>query len=664
MFLKILFVSIVLLLSSASYSQPLRHTLGSDVIVIDSNNSKEAGSAIITISAAEVKTLSGSQLLSLGASVISPSLDIRSYGSLGGIALATYRGLPAEFVTVEYNGIKLVNTQHSLNDLALIDINLLNTISLSSAPANLGAGDNGFGMIRLDGLEYSNSTGYFTVGSNLTSYNDKLRIAEHNTFLKLAQRISQSLNITAGVSISGADGKYPFTQQIHENTTATVLRENNSAQLANVSLDLNYTPANEITIKTFTLYSKADRGIPGANTVSYRGTSSPDANQFDEQYIVGLSLDHHPLEYFSYTFKSSFQSLFETYTNPQTAIFDRYTNHNYTLDWESKTHFWKYFDFYGTASFHRYTLISNENIIGSADSLISRNVYRSNLGLGYRLDYFSATAFLKTELYTGNDEPQILPQINVQQQFFIPDHRIVLGAAYSKMYHAPTFNELYWKVGGNKNLLPEEGDAFEVSGNITREKAWYIKAVGFYNLLKNQIIWLPGASGIFTPTNLRSVRSYGLELTFEGAANQGGDIEFHLRGGLSLESAENISTGSPDSTHEIPYSTQRRWNLSLTTPIVNIGEFVAAFLYRSHRYTTIANTDKLPEVGLLNVSYTSVPINIYDQFKATFSFSINNLFDKQYEEIKSYPLPGRVFRLGLEFTVRSPYREEGPFMVD
>ncbi len=657
MFLRILFVSVFLFLSSASYSQPLRHTHGSDVIVIDSNKINSSGSVITTVSAAEVKTLTGSQLLSVGASVISPSLDIRSYGSLGGIALATYRGLPAEFVTVEYNGIKLVNTQHSLSDLALIDINLLNTISLTGAAANQGAGDNGFGMIRLDGLEYSNNTGYFTVGSNLTSYNDQLRVAEHNSYLKLSQSISRSLDITAGVSLSGADGKYPFTQQINENTTATVLRENNSAQLANVSLDLNYTPAEEISIKTFTLYSKADRGIPGANTVSYRGTSSPDANQFDEQYIVGLSLDHHPLEYFSYTFKSSFQSLFETYTNPQTAIFDRYTNHNFTLDWESKTHFWQYFDFYGTASFHRYTLVSNENIIGSVDSLISRNVYRSNLGLGYRFDDFSATAYLKTELYTGNDEPQILPQISVQQQFFIPDHRIILGAAYSKIYHAPTFNELYWKVGGNRNLLPEAGDAFEVSGNIARENAWSVKAVGFYNLLKNQIIWLPSANGIFSPTNLRSVRTYGMELTVEAALHQGKDIEFHLRGGVSLESAENISTGSPDSTHEIPYSTRRRWNLSLTTPIVNFGAFTAAFLYRGHRYTTIANIDKLPEVGLLNVSYTSVPVNIYDQFNGTLSFSINNLFNKQYEEIKSYPLPGRVFRLGLEFTVRSLYRE-------
>ncbi len=654
MFLRTLFISVVLLFCSVSYSQSLRHTLGSDVIVIDSNNINDSAS-LNRVSTSEIKTLTGSQLLSSGAALISPSLDIRSYGSLGGIALATFRGLPAEFVSVEYNGIKLVNTQHSLSDLALIDINLLNTISLNSAPANSGAADNGFGIVRLEGLAFNDRVEYITIGSCITSYNDRFRVAEHNSYLKLVQKISEVFSVSGGISFSGADGKYPFTQVIDKNTSVSILRENNNAQLANVSIDLNYTPASEIALRTFMFYTKADRGIPGANTVSYRGTSSPDATQFDEQYLIGISLDHRPLEYFSYVFKTSFQSLFETYTNPQTKIFDRYTNHNYTLDWESKTHFWEYFDFYGTASFHRYTLISNENIIGNPDSLILRNVYRSNLGLGYQLNNFSVLGYLKTELYTGNDDPQLLPQITLQQLFFpTPEFHIALTTSYTKIYHAPTFNELYWKVGGNQNLLPEEGDAFEISAEAVPEYYSHfnpmlsIKATGFYNALRNQIIWTPGANAIFSPINLLAVRTFGLEMSTELILNKNENIEWRLRGGLTLERTENTNQQSLDYGHELPYSTPRRWNVGLSSRILDIGNLTASLLYRAHRYTNLSNIEQLPEVVLVNVDYTSAPISFFQQCKATISLSINNLFDKQYEEIKSFPLPGRMFRLGVE----------------
>src|SRR5205807_8505475 len=166
--------------------------------------------------------------------------------------------------------------------------------------------------------------------------------------------------------------------------------------------------------------------------------------------------------YFSYSFNFAYQSQYETYTNPPFGIADHYLNRIYSFVWKSRLEINHAAELYGGVDYSKNLLFSNENALNNSDTIISRESYAAYLAAKYRfLDNFDATVSLRTELQSDLNAPETLPGISLHYEE--PHSGLILQASWGKIYHAPTFNELYWKAAGNPNLLPEHGTSTEGS---------------------------------------------------------------------------------------------------------------------------------------------------------------------------------------------------------
>jgi iron complex outermembrane receptor protein len=118
---------------------------------------------------------------------------------------------------------------------------------------------------------------------------------------------------------------------------------------------------------------------------------------------------------------------------------------------------------------------------------------------------------------------------------------------------------MYWQPGGNPDLLPEEGYSAEITAIYTAggEKLSATTSLsGYYSRIYDWILWLPGFKGYWEPSNLKEVRSYGLEyqITMLATLRQ---TQFRLHGNLAV--TQTLNYGEPfaygDNSHgkQLPF---------------------------------------------------------------------------------------------------------------
>ncbi|GAB3635624.1 TonB-dependent receptor plug domain-containing protein [Hymenobacter arcticus] len=92
---------------------------------------------------------------------------------------------------------------------------------------------------------------------------------------------------------------------------------------------------------------------------------------------------------------------------------------------------------------------------------------------------------------------------------------LTLKASASRSYRAPTLNERYWRPGGNPDLRPETGWGYEAGAQLRyplgSRASLLFEATAFHQLVDDWVQWIPNNQGIWSPNNLRQVRSQGLE---------------------------------------------------------------------------------------------------------------------------------------------------------
>ena len=108
---------------------------------------------------------------------------------------------------------------------------------------------------------------------------------------------------------------------------------------------------------------------------------------------------------------------------------------------------------------------------------------------------------------TNNYESPILyafgSKINVSKYY-------ILKLNASKNFRIPSFNDLYWNVLGNKNLLPESSVSYEVGQELNLKK-FKFSVTSYFTKTNNLIQWTPN-NNVWTPKNISNTRNYGLEV--------------------------------------------------------------------------------------------------------------------------------------------------------
>ncbi len=603
---------------------------------------------VLNVDLRETEQIAASSSLSQVLPLLHSSFDVRSYGTLGGISLPTFRGLPSEYINVYRNGIRLTNAQHSLTDLERYTSRASSKVSIlsSTESAAYTSGVAGASVL-IESMPALNDRIY-TAGVALQSY--EMRALNDKEYYL---RVQESLG-AFGVNFSGsyrtADGAFPFYQRT---TRSTIERENNDAYLAMMEIEPTYEISEDSRIRGLATYSQAERGVPGANTVDFRGASNPNTRQYDEDWLTGLFYQSKVSDDFYHEASASYQSQYETYRDHVRNIDDAYKNRIAAVAYRASIFSASALSFFGDLGYERDMLTSNQH--EAAGDVFRDQYYLSTAAKYLFSEDLGVSGSLRIENVSDFDELQLLPAASLSYTY----DELTLSASFGTFYHAPTFNQLYWRLGGDSTLQPEKGESYEVRASypwrLGANSSLTAHIAGFFTDIRDQIIWTLGSGGYSIPVQMQRVQTRGVEVDIRFAHNfESGDAA-SLRLASTFLDKVNLVESSHYYGKELPYSAPIRLHGILSYEWKEALTLTSIFWHRAQRYSDFANnpSGKLPSVTSIDFHLRMAPVQ-FSGIALVPQISLINATNAQYEDVLSYPLPGRIFKLSVDFTYE-PY---------
>lgn len=640
---------------TAQERDSLRTTRAEDITVTDEREKTEyviPSLPVLSESAPRLVRQSGSTRASDFIRLLSPSLALRTYGTLGGITLSGYRGLPPEYTVVFRDGIRLTNEQNSLTDLGrLTAVSLERVELLPPTSAILLGGDAIAASVNLITLKPQRSS--LSVGSSIATHDQGESFAERQYTASATYQVNDAFGMSAAVDHQFSKGDFVYRDRFNG---SEVRRANNDASLTEAAVTGSW-HSESTTVDLVTNYVRAFRGAPGATVIENVGASSLTARQNDED-VFALARMHTSLSD-DWTIEPAIaaQSQYEEYKNPDLDIEGRYRNQIYFA--ETKVHgpLVGGLDLYTGLQLQQNRLLSNQNSASVArDSGSLGDTAASRLRAGYYaaldlklLNELKLVASARTEYISDLNSLELLPQAFLK--YDLPQG-LAVSVGYGKSYHAPTFNQLYWKTLGNTDLRSERGSNLEASLEwlFTPEHTFssITRITGFQAEVRDQILWLPQQNGQYRPVNVQNARTRGVELRFVSGFKISDEWRTDLDLAYTYIDASNRTAGLEDK--RLPYTAETQSLVRWETSWQSAGSLTLVAHYRGKRFSDVSNTklSALPPVSTIDLSIQSNSLPLSNAIGAQFRLAVTNLADTYYFEVPNYPLPGRVIRLGLD----------------
>lgn len=230
----------------------------------------------------------------------------------------------------------------------------------------------------------------------------------------------------------------------------------------------------------------------------------------------------------------------------------------------------------------------------------------------------------------------------------------IIKATVLRNRQIPGLNDLYWVPGGNPDLRPEEGFGGELtwegipfkSGNWTMNGSFTF----FHQIVNRKITWLPDSTSVWSAGNIGKVKMNGAEMMLNISMVSGRNlIEIMLK--AQYTNAERVTGDDQTNGFKLVYIPCMVASsvLRVATPYFLVS---AETSITGKRFTNAANTSYLPAYSLTDIRVASgmlplrfITINVFGV--------VSNVFDKQYQAIAWYPMPGRTFSVGLSLKFES-----------
>ena len=530
---------------------------------------------------------------------------------LGMVSSPSFRGTTAQQTAVIWNGIN-INSQ--LNGLT--DFNTINSSNFNSISIRAGGGSSIYGSSAIGGSIHLNNQIDF---QNLFSNQLQLRYGSFNTtnLNYIVNAATKKISTQFSIARNHSDNDYKYLD--------TELKNENGA-FANTSaaLNLGYRINSNSSLKFYSHFFDGERHFSGT-------LAAPSKSKYDDVTTRNL------LE-FSTSYKKTISTVRLAFLTESYRYFEDKDQSEYSFG-KSETALFKYdlgykitpkisgnvvLDYNQTKGFGS-DLSGNSRQIGSAVVLMrhqvsSRFLYEFNL---------------RKEITTSYDSP-ILYSIGTQ---LFPFKKYTIKFNFSKNFRIPTFNDLYWIQGGNKNLRPESANQFDVIQELKLKKV-QLSVTGFYNKIIDLINWRPNDTGLWQPINTNKVQTYGVEL---GMNSDLKIAENHL---VKINATYGYTVSENQLTKKqliyVPYhkfTSNLAYNYQKTTFFVNC-------LFNGAVFTSLDNSYRLKEYTVVNSGLE------YQFFKwAELGFQVNNLFNEKYQVVAQRPFPGRNYTVTVNFNL-------------
>jgi iron complex outermembrane receptor protein len=271
-------------------------------------------------------------------------------------------------------------------------------------------------------------------------------------------------------------------------------------------------------------------------------------------------------------------------------------------------------------------------------------------------DRFKVNLLLRADLVDAAVVP-LMPLVGFNYKLLKNEEFFVRGS-FSRNYHMPTLNDLYWFPGGNQDLIPEE--SLEIEGGLNYLKpfgeSFYFGTdlSGYASRINNWIQWIPSDKGYWSPQNINEVFARGFELS-ANLSGTSGLFTFKLFAEYAFTKTTNESKTAQEAGNagqQLVYIPEQTANGFLYG---SVRGFYATFnlLYTGKR-NTVMNEDGsaqgvLPAYWMSDLSFGK---NLaFRKNKLDIRFKINNLFDVSYQAVRLRAMPGRNFELFIKYNL-------------
>ena len=592
------------------------------------------------------QTISREQLTNIPSNSVADALkymsgvQIKDYGGLGGQKTINVRSLGSQHVGVYLDGVRITNVQNGTVDLGKYSLTTLESISLFNA----------------------NKTEYLMMASEYASASTvylKTHRPDSTSFVASYQNGSygtHKINTTYSYKNWGfidaqfvhSRGDYPFRYHTqYEDTTGT--RKNTAITFFRIEGCAFYK-----NFQWHTYYYNSYRELPGGIVRRLTDKYTDLGKEWDRNFFTQLTWQEN---YGKFGLRG-----IAKYTNDWLHYSSDFPENYNTVKANNRYH---QQDAYGAfAGSYKYKDFGVSISTDLRWSDLTTDVKNSHYV--YRLDSkTSAAAFYNHDklninvagMYTNitdhtNGKASPLDKLtwNAVASYSIIKN-LTIRTFYKTVFRAPTLNDLYYRLVGNRFLKPEYTKQFDVglTYNLTTLSGLSIdlQADWYTNSVRDRIVCLPlKGSYMWTMLNYGKTHLTGVDMSinthYKPSDGIYGEHSLFLTGTFQDDRNRTDPTGDAYNDY-IAYSP--KWSFSAIYTALYKGLTVSiSHMFVDKRYWTTENKLEAP---LRAYHCTDIKVGYTFLKHYTAEVECQNLFDNRFEIVQRWPMPGRQFATTL-----------------
>ena len=596
-----------------------------------------------------------------------PGITLRDYGGAGGMKTVSVRGFGAKHTGVSYDGVMLSECQSGEIDLSRYSLDNVEGLSLT-----IGDNDDIFiparqsstpAVLNIETLRMRTDD----TRPHLTAQVKQGSFGLISPFVRYEQNLSNRFAFSLVGEYTYADNDYPYSIQ-NGNETVSDRRSNSRMNSWHGELNFLYQTNRVSRLSGKIYYYDNDRQLPGQVHfyTNLSGEALRDRNAFGQLLYQTRWDDKLSLKWLakynwaesvyrdrmmqggvndaSYWQREVYSSAVLLYTPDERWAMD------YSMDYAFNNlngSSWRTL----VGKPYRHTMLQSATAKYQSQRL--KVIVRLLLSLYLNgQSEMPATTRQDVQQNSADNMQRLSPSLSVSYKL-LADQDLYVRASYKNIFRSPTFNESYYYHYGSTNLKPESTDQLNVgvtyTAPLSRRNMLTVTLDGYYNHVKDMIVAVPQNMFVWTCVNLDKVRSYGLDATMRASRQVAEGHQVAVAGSYSYQRVEDRN--NPDATtygYQVAYMPRHQGSLSVSyeNPWVNVslhGTSVSSRWPNNNHYE-----------GTLIAGYTDCGATLWRQFRwhrhqLEARFDLKNVFDKHYEIVANYPMPGRNYQISINY---------------
>lgn len=586
-----------------------------------------------------------------------PGVNLRDYGGAGGLKTVSVRGLGAAHTAVVYDGVTLSDARNGEIDLSRYSIDNLSNITL-----RVGDNDDIFQPARSSA---SAASLFFTTapatGDDSLHLTAKARAGSFgyaSPYIKVTKGFGEKWAANISADFMRADNRYPFRLR-NGNTYTIEHRKNSKARALNTEANITFAPRAGSSLTTKLYYYDSRRQLPGP-VIYYNDENRERLTERTAFWQSTYRMSFSPTVAFQANAKFNWDASLYSDVNGKYPGGKLNQNYYQREAYASAAALWtplQGWSFTYAADYAYNSLSSNL----PTENHPWRNSVLQSLGARWKNRHLTVTARALGSIYrngsrsgdAAKNATRLSPSASLSYRP-IAGRNLFLRLSYKSIFRMPTFNECYFYHYGSPDVKPENTDQFNAGVTWQWSPAAWLNSLtltgdAYISNVKDKIVAVPYNMFIWTVVNLGKVRGRGADLTLSADFVPAKGHSVLLAANYSYQRMEpRTNPGSADYGKQVAYVPRHSGGASLSyeNPWVNIAANITA---TSARFTSNEN---LPQTRL--GGYADTGAAIYRPFRLgrytlEGRLDILNIFNRQYEVIARYPMPGRSFRATVKF---------------